>query len=139
MDEFSGMAKAVREIEAEKRAAGTGKGAKPAGKAADRAEPAAEQGPDIAALRAVVDCIVGLEEKKRDVQNDIKAFYETARAKRFNVKSVKIIVKREMEDAEQKAAREATEHDVDTLTLALGAFAHTPLGASAMARAGAAG
>jgi uncharacterized protein (UPF0335 family) len=129
MDDFSGMHSAVRKVEAEKR------GGKADPKPAETVAPRRDDNTKV--LRSLVDRLVTLEERKRAVQEDIKAVYGDVKATDFNVKAVKVIVKRELETADAKAAREAIEHEIDSLTLALGNFAFTPLGEAAMAQAGA--
>lgn len=126
---------AVREIEREKRAAeaATHAGTTTTPDKADKPSPG--RGDNIKELRSVVDRVVRLTEQKNGLQDDIKTIIAAAKGAGFNPKTVRILVKREMEDADAKAAREAIEHEVDTLTLALGNFIDTPLGESAVSRA----
>lgn len=87
---------------------------------------------DGARLRPFVDRIVALEQERRDLAGEIKAVYAEVEAAEFMPRAVKLIVKREMEDVEQRAARQALESEVVRLEHALGAFVTTPLGEFAM-------
>jgi uncharacterized protein (UPF0335 family) len=128
-DDFSGFHAAAGKIEAEKRGAKAGN---------EKPDTKAEAAAKVKALRGLVDRIVHLSEQKRDIQSDIKTIYDAVKnTTNFNVKAVRVIVKREMENAEQRLVREEIENEVDTLTLALGKFVSTPLGEAAMARASA--
>lgn len=129
METMSGMHEAVRKIEEGRRS----------GPSSTKAEPppadTPPKGSNIKELRSIVDRIVRLEEEKHGIQTDIKTIYSSAKESGFNVKAVRIIVKREMEDSDQRAAREAVESEVDNLTVALGDFVSSPLGESAISRA----
>lgn len=127
-DTESPMAKAVREIEADRRAAA---GLPPAGSDA----PVKKIPEANANIRAIVDRIVRLEEEKQGISADIKGIYQEAKSAGFGPKAVKIAVKREMETAEKRAAREAEEAEAQLIIAALGEFVATPLG-EAEARAG---
>lgn len=70
-------------------------------------------------LREIIDRIVRLETERAGLASDVKVILEGAADIGFGVKALRILVKREMEDSDQTAAREATEHEVDTLTVAL--------------------
>jgi uncharacterized protein (UPF0335 family) len=87
---------------------------------------------DGARLRPFVDQIVALEQQRRDLAADIKALCADAETAGFMSRAVKVIVKREMDDVEQRAAREALESEVLRLEHALGAFGNTPLGEYAL-------
>ena len=125
---MSGMHEAIRKIEEAKRTQST------TSPKATEAEPA-PKGSNTKELRSLVDRIVRLEEEKRGIGADIKTIYAAVKDTGFNVKAIRIIVRREMEDADQKAAREAVESEVDNITVALGDFVSSPLGESAVSRA----
>jgi uncharacterized protein (UPF0335 family) len=97
--------------------------------------PPAPKGSNTKELRSLVDRIVRLEEEKRGLQDDIKTIYASVKDAGFNPKSIRVIVKREMETADQCAARKAVEAEVDNITVALGDFASSPLGGAAVSRA----
>lgn len=86
-------------------------------------------------LRSIVDRIVRLEEEKAGLSADIKEIYGEAKSSGWAKKAVRIVVKREMEDSEQRAAREAVEMEADLMLSALGDFASSPLGEAAVGRA----
>ena len=87
---------------------------------------------DGARLRPYVDQIVALEQQRRDLAGDIKKIYAEAETAEFMPRAVKLLVKREMEDVEQRTARETLESEVVRLEHALGEFGSTPLGEYAM-------
>lgn len=87
-----------------------------------------EQGKD---MRNLVDRIVRLEEEKAETQSAIKDIYAEAKSKGYSTKAMRVVVKREMEDADQRDAREATEREVELMIAALGDLASTPLGEAA--------
>jgi uncharacterized protein (UPF0335 family) len=87
---------------------------------------------DGARLRPIVDRIVALEQQRQELAGEIKKIYADAESADFMPRALKLIVKREMEDVEQRAAREALESEVLRLEHALGAFATTPLGEYAL-------
>ena len=70
-------------------------------------------------LREIIDRVVRLETERAALASDIKVILEGAADIGFGTKALRIIIKREMEDADQTAAREAVDHEVDTLTIAL--------------------
>jgi uncharacterized protein (UPF0335 family) len=86
-------------------------------------------------LRSMIDRIVRLEEEKIEIGAGIKDIYIEVKAADFNVKAVRTLVKREMEDSDQRAARQAVESEVEALTAALGDFRSSPLGEAAISRA----
>ena len=124
MDDESPMAKAAKQIQAERRAS-----EQPTPQEEPTTKKLSETNENI---RAIVDRIVRLEEEKQSLSTDIKAIYQEARSAGFEPKAVKIAVKREMETAEQKAAREAVEAEAALILAALGEFAGTPLGKAAV-------
>lgn len=85
-------------------------------------------------VRSYVDRIVRLEEEKRETAKAIKDVYDEAKSAGFAPKAIRIVVKREMETADQRAAREAVEAEADLIIAALGAFVDSPLGQAAVAR-----
>lgn len=90
-----------------------------------------EQGAD---MRSLVDRIVRLEEEKAETSASIKEVYSEAKAKGYSTKAMRVVVKREMEDADQRDAREAVEREVELMIAALGDLASTPLGEAAARR-----
>lgn len=125
-----GMHEAIRKLEEEKRLQhGLASTAKPVD---PKTHP---KGSNTKELRSLVDRIVRLEEEKHGLQDDIKVIYTSVKEAGFNPKSIRVIVKREMETADQRAAREAVESEVADLTVALGDFASSPLGDAAIERA----
>lgn len=70
-------------------------------------------------LREIIDRVVRLENERAGLASDVKVILEGAADIGFGTKALRILIKREMEDDDQTAAREAIEHEVDTLTVAL--------------------
>jgi uncharacterized protein (UPF0335 family) len=116
-DAFSGspMAGAVKQIEQQKGVA--------------------QMGDNTKTLRGILDRILRLEEEKRATADAIKDIYQEVKSAGYDQKAVRIIVRRELETAEQKAARVSVEESVEIIEAALGAFVDSPLGAAAVARA----
>jgi uncharacterized protein (UPF0335 family) len=85
-------------------------------------------------LRSLRDRIVRLEEEKKSIAEDIKDVYAEAKANGFDVKALRIVVKRAMEDASQKAQRCETEELAELYLANLGALDGTPLGDAARKR-----
>lgn len=79
-------------------------------------------------LRSLRDRIVRREEEKKAVADDIKGIYAEAKSLGFDVKALRIVVKREMEDAAQKAKRRETEELAELYLANLGMLDGTPLG-----------
>lgn len=95
------------------------------------AKPTLEATDEKKRLRSVIDRIVRLEEEKKGLGADIKEIYEEAKSAGSSKKSIRIVVKREMEDSEQRASREAAEEEAELILAALGDFASSPLGEAA--------
>lgn len=74
-------------------------------------------GHNSAQLRSVVERIVRLEEDKRGVGSDIADVYSEAKSNGFNPKALRVIVRKQMQDAKKAAELEA---DVDAYLAALG-------------------
>ena len=129
MDTETGFATAARQIEEERRRAAGTPPPKP-GRA--KAEPAERPNTTTAQARTLIDRIIRLEEEKRDTSEGIKDIYTEAKSAGFDPKAIRVLVKREMETAEQRASRLSVEETVALLEVALGAFAGTPLGTAAM-------
>ncbi len=85
------------------------------------------------------DRIVALETEIAERRIDIKALYDAAKDDeaigKDGVKTLRKAVKRHMEDADKRAAREALESAADDLLHRLGHLATTPLGEAATRRA----
>ena len=82
-------------------------------------------------IRNFVDRIVRLEEEKKATADSIKDIYTEVDSKGYSKKALRIIVKREMETADQRDAREATETALELMLAALGDYVSTPLGDAA--------
>ena len=126
MDTETGMGDAIKKIEEDRRAAARVPGRKEQKPKA----PAPNDG--VAQTRAFIDRIVRLEEEKATLSGDIKDIYTEVKSAGFEPKAFRVLVRREMETAEERAARIAVQEEVDRLELALGAFAETALGRAAM-------
>lgn len=83
-------------------------------------------------LVSIVDRIVNLETEKRDLSADIKDVLKEAKSAGYDVKALREVVKRRMEDRDAADKREAVEMARDLMLAALGEFANTPLGAAAV-------
>lgn len=86
-------------------------------------------------LERFVDRLVNLETEKKEVSDSIKEVLEEAESAGFSKKAMRLAVKRKMETADQKAAREQVESDLDLMLSALGMLSDTPLGQAAVHRA----
>ncbi len=85
-----------------------------------------------AQMRSIVDRIVRLVEEKEGLSNDIKEILMEADSLGFAKAAVRLVVKREMETSDKKAAREAVEEEAETIIKKLGDLASTPLGEAAL-------
>lgn len=131
----NGFAKAAQSIEAERRVSGgvhpsPGQSWKPPEPDSEPPEP----GDNTRQLRSLVDRVVRLEEEKQALSEDVKVIYGEAKSAGYNPKSLRILVKEEMEDDKKRGARLAVEEDAEIMRHALGAFASTGLGEAAMKR-----
>lgn len=86
-------------------------------------------------LRSLRDRIVRLEEEKKSIADDIKGIYAEAKGQGFDVKAVRVVVKRAMEDEAQKVKRRETEEISEIYLANLGMLDGTPLGDAARERA----
>lgn len=84
-------------------------------------------------LRSLVDRIESLEHNCAEIKADIKDIYTEAKNKGYDAKALRQVIKIRSQDREK---REELESLVDIYLSALGDLASTPLGQSAMARAG---
>jgi uncharacterized protein (UPF0335 family) len=84
------------------------------------------------ALRIIVDRIVRLENEKGEVSDSIKAEYASAKEDGYEVKALRLVVKRALEDEDKRVAREAVELTTEQMMAALGMLRDTPLGKAAM-------
>lgn len=84
-------------------------------------------------LKAFVERIERLEEEKKAISDDIRDVYAEAKGSGFDVKALRTIVRLRKQDAQQRAEHELI---LETYMSALGMLADTPLGQSAMERAG---
>lgn len=86
------------------------------------------------ALRGYVRGLVALHEQKADIAAEIKDLKDKAKGDGFTPKALMVLVKREMETADQKAKRLEIADEVERMEVALGMFAETPLGSAAISR-----
>jgi uncharacterized protein (UPF0335 family) len=121
---LAGMAASVASLRAEKEKVPSLAPPKPKVEAADEKK----------RLRSIVDRIVRLEEERASLGNDVKEIYTEAKSAGYSKKALRIVVKREMEDADARAAREASETEAELIMSALGEFASSPLGEFAISR-----
>ena len=70
-------------------------------------------------LKAIVERIVRLEGDKKAVGSDIKEVYAEAKSSGHNPKALRIIVRKQLQDAKKAAELEA---EVDAMMAALGMF-----------------
>jgi uncharacterized protein (UPF0335 family) len=75
-----------------------------------------------------IDRIVKLEEEVRGLRLDIRGIYDEAKEAHFTKGAIRIVVKRKLEDEEQRAAREAIETEAEQILAALGMLNGRPLG-----------
>lgn len=85
-------------------------------------------------LRSMRDRIVRLEEEKKAIADDVKSVYAEAKSQGFDVKALRIVVKRAMEDQQAKAKRRETEEIAELYLANLGMLDGTPLGDAARER-----
>jgi len=85
-----------------------------------------------AQLLSFIERVERLEEEKKSLADDIKDVFAEAKGNGFDVKALRVVLKRRKADAEKLAEHEAI---VETYMNALGMLADTPLGQSAMDRA----
>lgn len=79
-------------------------------------------------LSGYLDEIINLEVEKRDLTNNIKEIYSSAKDSKFSTKAMRYIVRRRMMDDEKIAGQRAFEDILDVYMTALGDYATTPLG-----------
>lgn len=85
-------------------------------------------------LRSFRDRIIRLEAEKAEIADSIKDVYAEAGTRGYAVKSLRLVVKRQMEDPADRRAREATEEIAELYMATLGMLGGTPLGEAARAR-----
>lgn len=85
-------------------------------------------------LRSYVRGFIGLFEQKADIAAEIKDLKAKAKGDGFDPKALMVLVKRDMETADQKAKRLEIADEVERMEAALGVFAETPLGSAAISR-----
>lgn len=83
-------------------------------------------------IRSIIERVERLEEEKKILADDIKDVYAEAKGNGFDVKALRVIVRRRKQDKNKLAEHEAI---VETYLHALGDLADTPLGKAAVARA----
>jgi uncharacterized protein (UPF0335 family) len=86
--------------------------------------------------RSYVDRFVRLLQEKADLAESIADLKTEAKGAGFVPKALVELAKREMETAEQRAKRVELAEEIERLEAALGVFVGTPLGRSAVSRAG---
>jgi uncharacterized protein (UPF0335 family) len=84
-------------------------------------------------LKSYIERIERLTEEKRAIAEDIKEIYVEAKSNGFDTKTIRRLVKERAMDADDLAEQEAI---LDLYKRALGQLADTPLGESALRRAG---
>lgn len=94
----------------------------------------AKNGDAAGLLRSLRDRIVRLEEEKKSIAEDIKGVYAEAKSQGFDVKALRVVVKRAMEDESAKAKRRETEELAEVYLASLGMLEGTPLGDAARER-----
>lgn len=85
-------------------------------------------------LKSFVERIDRLEIDKAEIAEDIRSVYAEVKAAGFNPRAVRVIVRRQRESAEQRAARVAHEETLDQYLQALGMLGDLPLGQAAIER-----
>jgi uncharacterized protein (UPF0335 family) len=84
-------------------------------------------------LRSIVQRIVRLQEERQGLADDIKEIYAEAKSAGYDLKGLRLVVRRQMEDEEARLKREEIELSADELEDRLGPdFAALPLGAAAI-------
>lgn len=83
-------------------------------------------------LRSLVDRIVNRESEKHEAAEDIKEIYAEAKSAGYNVKALRLVVKRALESDDKRVKREVVEQEAELLEAALGVLRDTPLGAAAI-------
>lgn len=84
-------------------------------------------------LVSIVERIVRLEEERRGLSDDIKDVVKEAKSAGYDVKAIRAVVKRQMEDSSAADERRRVEAERDLMLAALGEFVNTPLGQAAAA------
>ena len=85
-------------------------------------------------LRSLIDRIARLEEERAGIASDIRDIYAEGKSAGYDVKALRLVVKREREDAEKRTERERVEREAALMEAALGVLRDTPLGTAAMER-----
>lgn len=88
----------------------------------------------VAELREFVDGLVGIAEEAQSLKDRASEINARAKARGFDVKALKKIVKEALEDDAAKADRHETEQIVEVYRAALGMLDGTPLGEAARDR-----
>lgn len=83
-------------------------------------------------LKSIIERVERLEDEKKQLSDDIKDVYAEAKGNGFDVKALRVIVRRRKQAADELAAHEAV---VETYMHALGMLADLPLGAAAISAA----
>lgn len=100
-----------------------------------RGQPVAKGDNSPARVRSIIDRIARIEEERAGLAADIKDIYQEAKSAGYTPRAIRELVKREMETAEQRAARMAVADEVELIERALGQFAETALGQAAVGKA----
>ena len=85
-------------------------------------------------LRSIVQRIVRLQEERKSLGADVKEIYQEAKSAGYELKALRLVVRRQMEDEEARMKRQEIEAGADMLEAALGDFAALPLGEAAVSR-----
>jgi uncharacterized protein (UPF0335 family) len=71
-------------------------------------------------LKAIVERVVNLEDQKKELGKDIAEIYLEAKGNGFNLSAIRVIVRKQRQDAKKAAELQA---DVDAYLAALGLLA----------------
>lgn len=85
--------------------------------------------------QAYVDRFVRLLEQQAETRADLADLRKEAKGNGHDPKALLTLAKRQLETEDQRAKRVALDEEIARIEAALGAFAHTPLGRSAVEHA----
>jgi uncharacterized protein (UPF0335 family) len=86
-------------------------------------------------LRSLVERIESIESERAELASDVKDLLAEAKSSGFDVTAIRAVLRLRRQDKDERSAREEL---VQSYLEALGDYGTTPLGAAAIARAGAA-
>lgn len=85
-------------------------------------------------LASIVQRIVRLHNERDDSSNAIKDVFLEARSAGYDVKALRVVIKRTMESGEERQQREEVDSIVEVMLAALGQLADSPLGQAAITK-----